>query len=178
MMAKFGRNAKNKFGSEAADIFGPESTDIRSAINALGGGDRGKRALAEQLSGTNDRNSREYKNARDYISRHLRGARGSVKSDTHAKTLINANREGRKSEIIEQGSLSVQINGDIKISSKTWKNGQIKATGSHALRGHDLTDYLNAIEAGNYGRAVDIAAKSYGINQSVTLTNFRGIDYP
>lgn len=177
-MAKFGRNAKKGFGSEAQDIFGGDNTDIQSAINALGGGDRGKRALAEQLSGTDDRNSRSYKTARDYISRHLRGARHTVKSDKYGSVLTTANREGRKQQIIDSGSLSVQINGDIKISSKTWKNGQLKATGSHALRGQDLADYLREVEAGRYSNAVDIVAKSYGINQSVTLTNFRGIDYP
>jgi hypothetical protein len=177
-MAKFGRDAKKGFGSEAVEIFGPASTDIRSAIDARGGGDSGKRRLAEELSGTSDRNSRSYKTARDYISRHLRGARGAVKSDKYAPVLVNANREGRKREIIEGGPLNIVINADIKISSKTWKNGRLNATGNYALKGQDKADYLREIEAGRYSNAIDIVAKSYRINQSVTLTNFRGIDYP
>jgi len=177
-MAKFGRNAKSRFGDEAQDIFGPQSTDIHSAVDARGGGRAGKQRLAEELSGTTDRSSRTYKNAVDYISRHLRGSRRSVKSDKYGGVLITANREGKKAEIIDGGPLNITINADVKISSKTWKKGQLKATGSHALSGQDKADYLDAIEAGNYGKAVDIVAKSYGINQSVTLTNFRGIDYP
>jgi hypothetical protein len=177
-MARFGRNAKKAFGDEAGNVFGPASTDIQSAINSLGGGDKGKRALAEQLSGTDDRNSRTYKTARDYISRHLRGARGKVQSTKYAGVLTAANQEGKKNAIIAGGSLNVRINADIKISEKTWKNGRLNATGSHALRGQDLADYLREVEAGRYSNAVDIVAKSYGINNSVTLTNFRGIDYP
>jgi hypothetical protein len=173
-MAKFGRNARKGFGDEAQDVFGAESTDIRSAIDARGGGDAGKRKLAEELSGTDDRNSRSYKTARDYISRHLRGARGAVKSEKYGRVLVTANREGRKNEIINSGSLTVRIEGDIKISSKTWKNGYLKAT----LTGKALTDYLSDIEAGRYADAVGIAATSYGINRDVTLAKFRGITYP
>jgi len=135
-MARFGRNARKGFADESQDIFGPESTDINSAINALGGGDTGKRKLAEQLSGTTDRTSRSYKTARDYISRHLRGSRNAVKSAKYGNVLTTTNREGRKNEIIESGSINVRIEGDIKISSKTWKNGYLKAT----LRGQNLTD--------------------------------------
>jgi hypothetical protein len=173
-MAKFGRNAKSRFGDEAQDIFGPESTDIHSAVDARGGGRAGRQRLAEELSGTTDRGSRTYKNAVDYISRHLRGSRRSVKSDKYGGVLINANREGRKDEIINSGSLAVRIEGDIKISSKTWKNGYLKAT----LTGKALTDYLSDIEAGRYADAVGIVATSYGINRDVTLAKFRGITYP
>jgi hypothetical protein len=173
-MARFGRNAKKAFGDEAGNVFGPASTDIQSAIDSLGGGDKGKRALAEQLSGTNDRNSRNYKTARDYISRHLRGARGKVQSTKYAGVLTSANKEGAKQAIISGGPLSVRISGDIKISDKVWKNGVIKAE----LTGKAKADYLADIEAGRYGDALDIAAKSYGINPSVTLTKFRRIDYP
>jgi hypothetical protein len=172
-MAKFGRNARKRFGDEAQDIFGPESTDIRSAIDSLGGGDSGKRALAEQLSGTNDRNSRAYKTARDYISRHLRGARGAVKSEKYGNVLTTANREGRKREIMEGGSLTVRIEGDIKISDKVWKNGYLKAT----LTGSKLESYLSDIEAGRYSDAINIVEKEYGIGHTATLAKFRRIEY-
>jgi hypothetical protein len=177
-MAKFGRNAKSRFGDESQDIFGPGSTDINSAINSLGGGDTGKRKLAEQLSGTTDRTSRTYKTARDYISRHLRGARGAVKSEKYGNVLTTANREGRKNEIIESGSLNVRIDATIQVSSgRPWKGG-LNMKGTMPLRGQQVTDYLNAIEAGDYGKAVNIVAEAYGISESVTITKFRGITYP
>jgi hypothetical protein len=176
-MAKFGRSAKSRFGDEAQDIFGPESTDIHSAVDARGGGRAGRQRLAEELSGTTDRGSRTYKNAVDYISRHLRGSRRSVKSDKYGGVLINANREGRKKEIIESGTLNVTIDATIQVSNGRPWGGGLNKKGTRPLRGDEISEYLEEIEAGRYSKAIQIVAKAYGINESITVTKFRGISY-
>jgi hypothetical protein len=169
-MARFGKGARAAFGGSAVEgVFGSGmDTDISSAVNAIG-----KRELAEQISGTTNHSSREYKNARDYISRHLRGSRRSVKSPELAQQIDKANRQGKISAITDRGQMRVTINADVKVSSRTQKNGRVSAV----LRGQNLTDYLNEINAGRYANAAGIVANGYGIPEGVTLTNVKSVTY-
>ena len=158
-------------------IFGSVSdTDISEAVDSLGGGSSGRRELAERMSGTTNRSSREYKNARDYISRHLRGSRRSVKSPEYRKVIAGANQEGKKNRVIESGSLNVTITGDFKVSNRVYR-GQIKASGRNALTGDALRNYVNAVERGDMQTALNIVSRNYGMPDIAQVNRITSVEY-
>lgn len=135
----------------------PRGTDISGAADTLG-----RQQLAEQLSGTTDRGSRKYKNARDYISRHMRGSRRTVKPEFNER-VSRALRESRRSEIRERGGLQVEITADVRVSGKVWKRGHMRSN----LTGSDLDEYLDALERGDGNEAMSIFLDNYGIRRDV-----------
>jgi hypothetical protein len=147
-------------------IFGSKpDTDIRSAVDAIG-----KEELTRQIAGTSDKHSKEWRNARDYVSRHLRGSRRNVGSPKIASIVGNANREAKKREILNRGSLSVTMEVTISVSDKgrPWK-GKIQTR--NPLTGSDLTRYMNALDNGNYQAAINTVADSYGIHHDIASVN-------
>jgi hypothetical protein len=153
-LIRFGRGALRGFlsGSERS-LYGnlPPGTDIAGASDRIG-----RRALAEQIAGTADHRSRKYKNARDYISRHLRGSRRSVKPEFQRK-ITDALRSDRRTEIKTRGTLQVDVTADVKVSRKVWRQGHMRAE----LRGAALRDYLDAVDRGNGNEAMSIFLDSY-----------------
>lgn len=174
-MARFFRGSLSNMRKGSYDgIFGSTSdTDISEAVDALGGGSSGRRELAERMSGTTNRSSREYKNARDYISRHLRGSRRSVKSPEYRKVIAGANREGKKNRVIESGSLNVTITGHFKVSSRVYR-GAIKAK---ALTGDALRNYVNAVERGDMQTALNIVSRNYGMPDIAQVNRITSVEY-
>jgi hypothetical protein len=153
-LIRFGRGALRGFlGGSERSLYGdlPSGSNIQAAADRLG-----RRELAEQLAGTTDRKTRKYKTARDYISRHLRGARRTVKPDYQAK-VTDAMRTQRRGEIRERGQMQVRITADVKVSAKVWRNGRMVST----LRGADLRDYLDALNHGDGNKAMSIFLNSY-----------------
>lgn len=166
---RFGHGGSKTFGSQSESALNlTPGTDIRAAVDQIG-----KQRLAEQISGTTDRNSREYKNARDYISRHLRGSRRTV-TGSHAGRISEALREHKIEELRSRESLQVEVTADVQVSSRTWRGGKMRAT----LRGASLERYLDAVESGNNRAAMSEFLEGYGIGQTVrSIANVRGVSY-
>jgi hypothetical protein len=139
-------------GSEKA-LYGdlPPGTDINAAADVIG-----RQKLAEQISGTTDHRSRKYKNARDYISRHVRGSRRTVKPEFSGR-VSKALREDRRAELSSRGSMQVDIVADVRVSKRTWKNGKMKAQ----LTGEQLDEYLDALDRGDGNAAMAVFLDAY-----------------
>lgn len=171
-LGRFGRGGLQGFQSAAESAFAqdlPPGTDIRAAVDRIG-----KRELAEHISGTNDHSSREYKNARDYISRHLRGSRRTV-TGAHAERIEDALRENELDRLRNREELHVEIEADITVSKRTW-HGRMKTD----LRGAALRDYIDAVENGRGREAMSVFLDQYGGGQMGTvrtIANIRDVSY-
>jgi hypothetical protein len=163
-LRRFGHGAKQQFmrGNEQA-LYGnlPQGSDIGQASNVMG-----KQALAEKLAGTTDKKSRKYRNARDYISRHLGGRRRSVNPDYERK-VTGVLRGNKRESVRGRGNLTVSIAGEIKVSSKTWKGKMSKTLDASETRA-----YLDAIDKGDGNEAMGIFLEAYGIGRDVAEVRY------
>lgn len=170
---RFGRGARADFTKQAADpLYGslPAGSDVRGAVDAIG-----RRALAEQLAGTTDRKSRAYKNARDYVSRHLAGRRTRVNPEYQRK-IERAVRSERKRELRAAGPITVAVTGTIRVSKQgRYWTGNMRAT----LDGDALRDYLDALARDDGKEALGIVLDKYGLNpESVAeVRDITGVEY-
>lgn len=150
------------------DLSAPETPeDVRRMQDRYGRDD-----LIAWLSGTTDKRSREWKSARDGLSRRRTGRTGIGRR--WRDKFRTAGRRARSAGIRSRGSMSVSLTADIR-TSRTWDYGR---TMSADLTGSDLQDYLDALEAGAYTNAAMIVADSYGVDPDVILeiTNISGFE--
>jgi hypothetical protein len=124
----------------------------------------GRDRLLQMMSGTTDRSSREWKNARDNLSRWRRGARNP--SASSQDRLRGAAETGRRDEIRQRGRAHVTLNATVSTSSKTWGYADADLTGSA------LDEFLAAREAGNDELAAQIVFDNYGLDPDLIV----GID--
>jgi len=122
----------------------------------------GRDAVVERMSGTTDRSSREWKNARDRLSRYRRGARRP--NEENWQRLRGAAQAGRHTEIREARRAHVTLNATVTTSSKTWGRAD------EDLTGPDLTDFLDAREAGDDMLAAQIVFDAYGMDPEMILS--------
>lgn len=173
-IGRLGRGAKAGFEAQAeAAIY--TRHDIPQAVNAVG-----RRRLAEMLSGTKDRKSREYKRERDYISRTLRnrnrGATGKMRAERAERT-SKAMRQNAKEIITASGpTTTVEFYADVKVS-KRWDRGagnngrRIRAT----LSGAERDRFLKAVESGDSRTAVNTVMAGYGISSAGHVGNIHDV---
>ena len=138
----------------------PGGGDIEAVVGQVG-----RDRLLEEMSGTTDRRSREWKNARDRLSRYRRGAR-RPNPENRAK-IRGAAEAGRRDEIRGRGSAHVRFRATFTTSKKPWQ-GYADAD----LTGPDLTDFLDAQAAGDDELAAQIVTDAYGLGPEFVL----GID--
>src|SRR5699024_9156455 len=167
-MSDEARQSLNNKASSAhfAGVPEPQSpADIRAMQDRYG-----KDQLIEWLSGTDDKSSRAWKSARDGLSRRRNG-RGGI-GQVWRQKFQTAGRKAATSGIRAQGSLSVTLTADVRVSSR-WHRGRPMYA---SLSGNDLNDYLDALESGNIEGAAMVVADSYGIPpESITeLDNISG----
>lgn len=132
----------------------------------------GKENLIRWLSGTDDKRSRAWKSARDGLSRRRTGRQGIGK--LWRDKFRTAGRRSRADALTSRGRLSVSLTADIR-TSRAWDYGR---TMSAVLTGDDLTDYLSALQDGNYENAAMIVAEAYGIDPEVIveIANISGFE--
>ncbi|MGW0008087.1 hypothetical protein ACWDT6_30240, partial [Nocardia grenadensis] len=129
------------------DLVGGE---VSAAVEALG-----KRELAFLLSGASSTKDRAYKNARDNLSRYLRGTR-KPRADWKAK-MTGITRAWRIKQIRDRGRLSVRAVVTLVTSKKPW-TGPV----SDVLSGRYLRQFVDAVEAGDAVGALQTLTESYG----------------
>jgi hypothetical protein len=137
----------------------PEGAAVEDVVAQVG-----RDRLLEMMSGTTDRSSREWKNARDNLSRWRRGARHP--SGSSQDRMRGAAETGRRAEIRGRRHAHVTLNATVRTSSKSW--GLAKAD----LTGSALDDFMDAREAGNDELAAQIVFDNYGMDPDVIV----GID--
>lgn len=125
----------------------------------------GKRQLAERMAGTTDRSSRAYKNARDNISRWMRGAR-TPRAAATTQRLEKAARAGKLDELRQRSSLRVSARADVTVSKRKWSNGQMEAF----LEGGALATYLDALENGDHAGALGVVMDEYGLDPDMVAS--------
>lgn len=150
---RFKRGAKSALNNEIeAKVFNIDPLDVPRMVATLG-----RAGLAAQLAGTTDKSSREYKNARDSVSRWLRGAR--TPSAANIGRLEKSARKTKVEELRAQPALNAVTVADVQKSKRVWKNGRIVAT----LDGADLEEFLAALESGDSKEAMSKMLDAYGL---------------
>jgi hypothetical protein len=137
----------------------PGGSDVEGIVSQVG-----RDRLIEAMSGTTDRSSREWKNARDNLSRWRRGARNP--SQASRDRLRGAAETNRRQEIRQTGRAHVRVDAEIRTSSKRWGYADADLTGPA------LEDFLAASAAGNDELATQIVFDAYGLDPEFVL----GID--
>lgn len=154
-LGRFGWGVRKAFMDKSNEqIYGglPAGTDIGAAADRVG-----KQRLAEQLSGTTDRKSRKYRNARDYISRHLGGRRRSVSPEFQGR--VSKVLQGERRRDLSRTGMRVEVVADVKVSSKVWKRGRMTANFDPA----QTAEYLDALERGDGREAMSMIMTEYGM---------------
>jgi hypothetical protein len=141
-------------------LFGdvPAGGDVEAIVDQVG-----RDRVVEALAGTNDKQSREWKNARDRLSRYRRGAR-KPNQENRAR-LRGAAENKRRDDIRGRGSAHVRYDATFTTSKAPWI-GYADAD----LTGSDLTDFLDAQAAGDYELAAQIVANAYGLDPEFVLS--------
>jgi hypothetical protein len=127
----------------------------------------GRDSVIEQLSGTTDRSSRAWKNARDNLSRWRRGARHP--SQVSQQGLRSAAEASRRGEIRAAGRAHVRVSATVRTSSKTWGYADADLTGPV------LDDFVAAREAGNDELAAQIVFDAYGLDPDM-IVSLEGVE--
>ncbi len=142
-----------------ASLFGdvPGGGDVEAVVEQVG-----RDRLLEAMSGTTDRGTREWKNARDNLSRWRRGARRPGAA-SQAK-LRGAAETRRRDDVRSSGRAHVRFNATFKTSKKPWQ-GYADAD----LTGSDLEDFLAAQAAGDDELAAQIVTDAYGLDPEFVL---------
>lgn len=147
-----GQHDKLQKGTDGALYNGvAEGNNPRDVINQVG-----KQALIERMAGTTDKKSRAYKSARDQVQRWNKGSRKPSKANQGRLRAIA--EEARRSAVSALGKMFVKIAATFRFSSGTWDYVQADLTGDA------LSDYLAAVERGDYEMATQIVAEEYGID--------------
>jgi hypothetical protein len=140
----------------------PGGADVEAVVQQVG-----RERLLEAMSGTTDKSSREWKNARDRLSRYRRGARHPDKANQAA--MRGAAEARRRDQVRDRGHARVRFNATFITSKKPWEG---YAVGD--LTGPDLDDFLAAQAAGNSELAAQIVSEAYGLDPEFVL----GIEGP
>ena len=140
----------------------PAGEDVEAIVAEVG-----RDRLLEAMSGTTDKRSREWKNARDNLSRWRRGARRP--SEASRRQLRGAAEAQRRAQVQARGHAHVRFNATFRTSKKPWQ-GYADAD----LTGSDLDDFLAAQAAGDSELAAQIVADAYGLDPEFVL----GIEGP
>ena len=140
----------------------PAGEDVEAIVAEVG-----RDRLLEAMSGTTDKRSREWKNARDNLSRWRRGARRP--SEASRRQLRGAAEARRRDQVRDRGHARVRFNATFITSKKPWEG---YAVGD--LTGPDLDDFLAAQATGNSELAAQIVSEAYGLDPEFVL----GIEGP
>jgi hypothetical protein len=135
----------------------PSGADVEDIVSELG-----RDAVVAAMSGTTDRSTREWKNARDRLSRYRRGARRP--NEENRGRLRGAAEAGRRSEIRGGRRAHVTLNATVITSSKSWGKAEADLTGS------DLSDFLEARETGDDVLAAQIVFDAYGMDPDLIMS--------
>jgi hypothetical protein len=140
----------------------PPATAVNDLVGLVG-----RDGLIAALSGTTDRGTREWRNARDNLSRWRRGARHP--SAASQQRLRGAGQAHRRSEIRQSRRAHVRYTATFRTSPqrRPWE-GWADAD----LTGPDLDDFMAAHEAGDDELAAQIVSDAYGLDPGFVL----GID--
>jgi len=135
----------------------PDGADVEGIVGQVG-----RERLLEAMSGTTDRSSREWKNARDNLSRWRRGARHP--SPVNRDRLRGAAEADRRQEIRQTGKATVRVDATVRTSKNRWGYAEADLTGP------DLTEFLAACEAGNDELATQVVFDAYGLDPEFVLS--------
>jgi hypothetical protein len=124
-------------------------------------GQVGKDPLIAMLSGTTDRSTRQWKNARDNLSRWRRGARHPKPASQ--QRLRAAAESNRRSAIRSTGRAHVRVEATFRTSKNVWGYADCDLTGPA------LDDFLSAREAGDDELAAQIVSEGYGLDPAFVL---------
>jgi hypothetical protein len=138
----------------------PDGADVEGIIDHVG-----RDGLLQAMSGTTDKRSREWKNARDNLSRWRRGAR--TPSQESRDKMRGAAEAKRRGDVRASGRAHVRYTATFTTSKKPWQ-GYADAD----LTGPQLADFLAAQEAGDSELAAQIVSEAYGLDPEFVL----GID--
>ena len=144
-------------GMEAGLYAGVPPGDAIEELLRMLGRDR----LVEALSGTTDKRSREWRNARDNLSRYRRGARRP--QEATQQRMRAAAEEQRRAQVRTATRAHVRLNATFKTSRNTWGLAYTDLTGP------DLEDFMAAREAGNDELAAQIVTDAYGLDPAFVL---------
>jgi hypothetical protein len=134
----------------------PPGADVEAVVGQVG-----REQLIETMSGTTDRSSREWKNARDNLSRWRRGARHP--SQANRDRLRGAAEANRRQEIGQSGRAHVRVDATVRTSKNRWGYAEADLTGP------SLSDFLAASEAGDDELAAKIVYDAYGLDPEFVL---------
>lgn len=136
----------------------PGGDDVDAVVEHVG-----KDQLLQAMSGTADKSSREWKNARDNLSRWRRGAR-TPNRESQDKMRAAA-EDKRRGEVRDARSVHVRYNATFRTSPpKKWV-GYADAD----LTGSQLDDFLAAQAGGDSELAAQIVADAYGLDPEFVL---------
>jgi hypothetical protein len=143
----------------------PAGDDIEGIIGAVG-----RDAVIASFAGTTDKSTREWRNARDRVSRYRRGAR-SIRGSAR-EHLSGVAQGARRREIGQARIVHVRVEATFRTSSKTWGYADAYLTGP------DRDDFLTARDAGDDELAMKIAMEAYGLDPEFVLgvDDFGGFD--
>lgn len=123
----------------------------------------GREPLLQAMSGTNDKASREWKNARDRLSRYRRGAR--TPDQANQATMRRAAEASRRQEVRDRRHAQVRYNAVFTTSRGAWI-GYADAD----LTGPALDGFLDAQAAGDGELAAQIVSYHYGLDPEFVLS--------
>jgi hypothetical protein len=101
---------RDQFVSEMNRLQGDVGTvSVQRAVELLGGGSRGKSALAQELAGTTDKRSRAYKSAQRSVNRWTteRGAQRRTPSGVNVQRIQAAGQRRELAERLRQARITV-----------------------------------------------------------------------
>jgi hypothetical protein len=136
----------------------PAAGDVEGIVAYVG-----RDQLLEAMSGTSDKASREWKNARDRLSRYRRGARSPDQANQAAMRAAAEAR--RRQEVRERRRATVRYSATFTTSKKPW-DGYADAD----LTGPALDDFLDAQAAGDGELAAQIVADAYGLDPEFVIS--------
>ena len=125
-----------------------DRSSIAEVIDHLGSG-----GLASLLSGTTDKGSRAYKSAQRNVQRWSRGRNPAART---REKVSQALRQRAADRARQQGRVGYSMGGAWTTSKHTWEG---KAHGT--LSGDALTEWINAVSAGDWETAAEVQAGEY-----------------
>jgi len=135
----------------------PGGGDVDAVIEHVG-----RDRLLQAMSGTTDKRSREWKNARDNLSRWRRGARTPSKESQDR--MRAAAEDKRRGDVRDARSVHVRYTATFITSKKPW-DGYADAD----LTGPQLDGFLAAQANGDDELAAQIVADAYGLDPEFVL---------
>ena len=157
--------------------------NITEAIKMFGGGARGKSAIAQELAGTGDKKSKEYKAALRNVERYYKaesgeggqGRRPRAAMQEKLRKLGEAQAKASVKQQMRAQGASVKTSGDVKVSN----DERYRDLPELYIFPEEMAAILDAYDAGNFDRMADemnaALFEAYDVRRAV-LTNVDGMD--